>query len=113
MAWNNNYKKNLEKPADKFDEDGIRYIPIPKRDKNGNIYDYGFYSQVHSRIPFFWKKYPNWGDIYLAKALAFFGQDDIKKMKDALKIACSLNNQEACIDLQTMTGSHEKDLDSE
>jgi hypothetical protein len=45
------------------------------------------------------KKYPHWGDIFLAKAIAFYGMDDIDKMTDALKAACALNNQEACNEL--------------
>ena len=53
------------------------------------------------------KKYPNWGDLYLAKALAFYGQDDIEKMKDALKTACSLDNQEACNDFQNINRNQE------
>jgi hypothetical protein len=42
------------------------------------------------------KKYPYWGDIFLAKAIAFYGMDDTVKMAEALKAACSLDNQEAC-----------------
>jgi hypothetical protein len=45
------------------------------------------------------KKYPRWGDIFLAKAIAFFGMDDIDNMVDALKSACSLNNRQACQEL--------------
>lgn len=56
------------------------------------------------------KKYPNWGDVYLAKALAFYGQDDIEKMKDALKTACSLDNQEACNDFQNINRTQERDF---
>ena len=56
------------------------------------------------------KKYPNWGDLYLAKALAFYGQDDIEKMKDSLKTACSLDNQEACNDFQNIKRVQEKDF---
>jgi len=53
------------------------------------------------------KKYPQWGDIYLAKAIAFYGMDQIDKMVDALKTACSLNKQEACNELQSFS-SHSK-----
>jgi hypothetical protein len=53
------------------------------------------------------KKYPQWGDIYLAKAIAFYGTDQIDKMVDALKTACSLNNQEACNELLSFS-SHSK-----
>jgi hypothetical protein len=45
------------------------------------------------------KKYPNWGDVFLAKAIAFYGMDQIDGMVDALKTACSLDNQEACNEL--------------
>jgi hypothetical protein len=45
------------------------------------------------------KKYPHWGDVFLAKAIAFYGMDDIDKMTDALKAACTLDNQEACNEL--------------
>ena len=54
------------------------------------------------------KKYPHWGDVFLAKAIAFFGMDDIDKMVDALKIACSLNNQEACNELLIFDQSIDK-----
>lgn len=42
------------------------------------------------------KKYPSWGDVFVAKAIAFYGMDDNAKMADALKTACSLGNKEAC-----------------
>ena len=42
------------------------------------------------------KKYPYWGDVFLAKAIAFYGMDEINEMADALKTACSLNIQAAC-----------------
>ena len=45
------------------------------------------------------KKYPYWGDVFLAKAIAFYGVDEIDKMVDALKTACSLDKQEACDEL--------------
>jgi hypothetical protein len=51
------------------------------------------------------KKYPHWGEIFLAKAIAFFGMDDIDKMVDALKTACSLNNQEACNELLSFSSN--------
>jgi hypothetical protein len=49
------------------------------------------------------KKYPRWGDIYLAKAIAFYGTDQIDKMADALKTACSLHTQEACDELESFS----------
>jgi len=51
------------------------------------------------------KKYPYWGDVFLAKAIAFYGMDQIDKMVHALKTACSLNNQEACNELQSFSSS--------
>jgi len=51
------------------------------------------------------KKYPNWGEVFLAKAIAFYGMDDIDKMVDSLKKACSLNNPEACNELHSFSSS--------
>ena len=56
------------------------------------------------------KKYPNWGEIFLAKAIAFYGIHDIERMMDALKTSCHLGNQEACEDLESLIHSKEKDL---
>lgn len=47
------------------------------------------------------KKYPYWGDVFLAKAIALYGMDATDEMADALEAACSLNNQEACDELQS------------
>ena len=51
------------------------------------------------------KKYPYWGDVFLAKAIAFYGMDQIDKMVDTLKTACSLGNQEACNELLSFTSN--------
>jgi hypothetical protein len=51
------------------------------------------------------KKYPHWGDIYLAKAIAFYAVDQIDKMVNALKTACSLDNQEACNELLSFSSN--------
>jgi hypothetical protein len=51
------------------------------------------------------KKYPHWGDVFLAKGIAFFGMDDIDKMLDALKTACVLDNQEACDELLSFSSN--------
>jgi hypothetical protein len=51
------------------------------------------------------KKYPYWGDVFLAKAIAFYGMDQIDKMVDALKTACSLGNQEACNELLSFSSN--------
>ena len=49
------------------------------------------------------KKYPFWGELYLAKAVAFFGINDRTAMVDALKKACHLDNQEACRELESFS----------
>jgi len=54
------------------------------------------------------KKYPHWGEVFLAKAIAFFGMDDIDKMFNALNTACSLNNQEACNELLSFNQTPDK-----
>ena len=56
------------------------------------------------------KKYPNWGEIFLAKAIGFFGMHEIGKMMDALQTSCSKGNQGACEDLKSLTESGDKDL---
>ena len=49
------------------------------------------------------KKYPHWGDIFLAKAIAFYSMDETDEMVNALKTACALNNQEACDELRSFS----------
>jgi hypothetical protein len=56
------------------------------------------------------KKYPNWAELYLAKAIGFYGMHDIERMKHALKTSCSLGNREACEDLESLTQSDQKGL---
>jgi hypothetical protein len=56
------------------------------------------------------KKYPNWAELYLAKATGFYGMHDIVRMRDALKHSCSLGNQEACEDLERLVQSDPNDL---
>ena len=56
------------------------------------------------------KKYPNWGDIYLAKAIGFYSMDDADRMMDALKSACSLDNEEACKDLKILLQTGNTDI---
>jgi len=53
------------------------------------------------------KKYPNWGELFLAKAIGFYGMHDINRMMDALQTACSIGNQEACDDLKSLTESRD------
>lgn len=45
------------------------------------------------------KKYAHWSEVYLAKAIGYYGLHGTDKMKTALKTSCSLGNQEACDDL--------------
>lgn len=51
------------------------------------------------------KKYPYWGDVFLAKAITFYSLDFMDKMVDALKTACSLNKQEACDELLSFSSN--------
>lgn len=46
------------------------------------------------------KKYPNWHQIYAAKAIGFCAENKPEAMKNSLKISCSLGNEEACEDLK-------------
>ncbi|WDP86793.1 MAG: hypothetical protein HUN05_18070 [Desulfobacter sp.] len=45
------------------------------------------------------KKYPNWLEIYLAKAIGFYSLNKTNQMLKALDISCTLGNKEACKDL--------------
>ena len=45
------------------------------------------------------KKYPNWQEIYSAKAIGFYATNKIEAMMKALTISCSLGNKEACEDM--------------
>ncbi len=45
------------------------------------------------------KKYPNWSELYLAKAIGFYISNDIEGMMSALQMSCNLGNKEACDDL--------------
>lgn len=49
------------------------------------------------------EKYPSWGDLYQARAIAFYGLNDHDRMVEALSKACALNNQEACQELQSFS----------
>jgi hypothetical protein len=48
------------------------------------------------------KKYPYWGDVFLAKAIALYGINAAEQMTAALQQACNLQNQEACRELRSM-----------
>jgi len=56
------------------------------------------------------KKYPNWGNIYMAKAIAFYALNEPSEMKKALKMACGLGNHQACDDLKRLKKVHNLDL---
>ena len=58
-------------------------------------------------------KYPNWGDIYMVKAIAFYALNEPSAMKKALKKACGLGNHMACDDLKRLKNVHKLDLDSQ
>ncbi len=56
-------------------------------------------------------KYPNWGDIYMVKAFAYYALNEPSAMKKALKKACGLGNHKACDDLKRLKKVHKLDLD--
>ena len=49
------------------------------------------------------KKYPSWGDLYQAKAIAFYGMNDTENMAKALRKACKLGSEEACHESQSFS----------
>lgn len=51
------------------------------------------------------EKYPDWGELYLAKAIGFFSLNRTGMMTEALKTGCLLNNQEACEDYRGLVHS--------
>ena len=56
------------------------------------------------------KKYANWDEIYMAKALVYYVLHETVFMKRALSKACRLNNQIACDDLKNLKRIHEYDF---
>jgi len=56
------------------------------------------------------KKYPNWDNIYVAKALNHYILHEPVLMKKALNKACRLGNQTACDDLKNIKKVHEHDF---
>jgi hypothetical protein len=56
-------------------------------------------------------KYPHWGEIDMAKALAYYALHEPWQMRRSLKEACSLGNAEACEDLKMLKKVHSIDLD--
>jgi hypothetical protein len=55
-------------------------------------------------------KYPNWGDVYMAKALVYYIIHEPVFMKKALNEACRLGLQTACDDLTNIKRVHEHDF---
>ena len=56
------------------------------------------------------KKYPNWAEIQMAKALAYYIFDEAAFMKKALSEACRLGNTTACDDLKNLKRVNEHDF---
>ena len=56
------------------------------------------------------RKYPHWGEIFMAEAIAFYALQEPLRMKKALETACSLENPRACEDLQTLKRVNDLDL---
>lgn len=54
------------------------------------------------------RKYPNWSEIYLAKAIAFYAIHETESMMDTLKTSCALGNREACEDIEALIQSDNK-----
>ena len=55
------------------------------------------------------KKYPNWSEIYFAKAIGFYATNKFEAMMNALKTSCKLGNREACEDFEGFT-KHSKNI---
>ena len=55
------------------------------------------------------KKYPNWAEMYHVKAISLFAENKMEAMMDSLQTACSLGDQEACGDRESLL-HHEKAL---
>lgn len=94
---------DFERRESKFSYSQEMEQPVSKGIDPGNELSraYRYIRQEQWRIAIIYldhleKKYPHWGDVFLAKAIAFYGMDNDAKMADALKTACSLGNQEAC-----------------
>lgn len=76
---------------------------------------YRYIRKMHWRIAVIYldhlaRKYPNWSEIYLAKAIAFYAMHEMQSMMDALKTSCALGNREACEDIEALIHSHGKDI---
>ena len=51
------------------------------------------------------RKYPHWGSLFLAKAMAYLGMHEIDRAMSALTSACYLGNQEACLRMNELDPS--------
>jgi len=51
------------------------------------------------------KKYPHWGTLFLAKAMAYLGMHETDRATSALTSACYLGNQEACLRMNELDPS--------
>jgi hypothetical protein len=56
------------------------------------------------------KKYPNWAEIHMAKALVYYIFHEPAFMRNALSEACRLGNNTACDDLKNIKKVHEYDF---
>jgi hypothetical protein len=56
------------------------------------------------------KKYPNWAEIHMAKALVYYIFHEPVFMKKSLNEACRLGNNTACDDLKNIKKVHEYDF---
>lgn len=48
------------------------------------------------------KKYPHWGPLFLAKAMAYLGMHETERAVSALSSACYLGDQKACLKLNEL-----------
>jgi hypothetical protein len=55
-------------------------------------------------------KYPNLGEIHLAKSFAYYAMHEIEAVKTSLENACKLGTEEACDDLKKIKRMHEHDF---
>lgn len=55
-------------------------------------------------------KYPNWGEVYMAKAIGYYVLHEPVAMKKALVKACKQGNKRACKDLETIKRVHDVDI---
>lgn len=58
------------------------------------------------------QKYPNWQEIYFAKAIGLYAENKPVAIMKALKTSCSLGNKEACEDLKGFS-KHRKGIQFE